>query len=96
MDSAGVASSIGLLHSLEHDGAIIAGSVPHQVYTVLEAAPVLRVPHRYVGFGVIVQHNLLLEGKGKMIEIARTGGGAAWGSLRRPECAGSNGVIGQC
>lgn len=74
MNTAGVASSVRFLHSLEPDGAIIAGSVPHQVYTVLEAAPVLVVPPRYF-FGVITQHNLLLEGKGKMYETAARGVG---------------------
>lgn len=73
VDTAGVTSSIKLLHSIEHDGAIIAGEVPNEGYTVLETAPILEVPHRYTKFGVIVQHNLLLEGKGKMYEIARTG-----------------------
>ena len=73
VDTAGVAPSIRLLHSVEHNGAIVAGSVPHQVYTVLEAAPVLRVSHGCLEFGVIAQHNLLLEGKGKTYEIEGLG-----------------------
>lgn len=61
VDTAGIASSIRLLHSSEHNGAIIAGNVAHQVHTVLEAVPVPRGPHGHVEFGVIGQHNLLLE-----------------------------------
>lgn len=53
VDTAGVASSVRPLHSLQQDRCIIAGSVPHQSYTVLEAAPVLGVPHRDTEFGVI-------------------------------------------
>ena len=69
VDTAGVVSSIRLLHSVEHHGAIIAGSVSHQVYTVQEAAPVLGRPE----FGLIAQHNLLLEGEGKMYETKELG-----------------------
>lgn len=63
MDTAAVASSIRFLHSLEHDGAIVAGSVPHQSYTVLGAS------HGCSEFGVTGQQQLLLEGKAES-EIA--------------------------
>ena len=66
VDTAGIVSSIRLLQSVEHYRAIIAGSVSHQVHTVPEAAPVLGVPFGCPEFGLIAQHNLLLEGKGKM------------------------------
>jgi hypothetical protein len=54
VDIAGVDAPVRLLHTLEHDGTIILKNIPHQVYTVLEAAPVLGVPHRLVEFEVRV------------------------------------------
>lgn len=54
VDTAVVGSSVRLFHSLEHDGAIIAGHVSHQAYTVLVATLVRGVSPRKVEFEVIV------------------------------------------